>query len=392
MVPFRYNVRSLLVRKVTTVATAIGIALVVFVYGGSLMLEEGVHRAIATGGRADNVIILRKGSDAELSSAIGNDYVNLFRAHPQVAQAAGVIGEIVIVITTERADGSGGISNLLIRGMPADGLAFRPEVKIVSGRAPKPGTNEVIIGRAVSGRFLDPSGTKQVIGPGHKFDLKRNRPLEVVGEFSAEGSTYESEVWGDLDVVRRATGRDNVVSSVRLRLNSASDFDAYRDLIQGDKRFSMKVMREADYYEAQSEQTSGFLKILGLVIAVMFSFAAMLGAAITMNAAVANRGREIGTLRALGFSRIAIMTSFVAEAIFLAVIGGLIGCALVTVLMLVRFPIINFQTFSEIVIRFTPTASVYLWSLIVAVIMGLIGGLGPAIRAARVSPVEAMRA
>ena len=295
MVPFQYNMRSLLVRRVTTFATAFGITLVVFVFAATLMLGEGVDRALATAGRPDNVIILRKGSDAELSSAITNEYLGLFRGPAQVSQTAGVIGEIVVVITAEHADGSG-VSNVLIRGTPADGIAFRPELKIVSGRAPKPGTNEVIVGKAISRRFKG-------IGPDDSFEMRRNRPLQVVGEFTSEGSSYESEVWGDLDFIRNSLGRQAVVSSVRVRLNNPSDFDAYRQAIETDKRFSMKVMREHDYYNRQSQATSSFLKGMGFTIAILFAFAAMIGAAITMNGAVANRVKEIGTLRALGFSR-----------------------------------------------------------------------------------------
>ncbi len=385
MVPIRYNVRSLFVRKVTTFATAFGIALVVFVFAAALMLKEGVKAALSTGGRTDNVIILRKGSDAELSSAIGNDYLGLFRGPPQVSQTeGGVIGEIIIVITIERDDGSGGISNVLVRGMPADGIKFRPEVKITSGRAPRPGTNEVIVGEAISGRFKG-------IAPGKSFDLRRNRPLQVVGEFTSGGSSYESEVWGDLDVIRKSLGREGVVSSARVRLNSAADFDAYRATIEGDKRFSMKVQREADYYKKQSEQTSTFLSGMGLAVAIMFSIAAMIGAAITMNGAVAHRTREIGTLRALGFSRFSILLSFVIEAIMLSILGGIVGSVFVLLLSLVSFPVMNFQTFSEIVIGFKATPNVFISSLIFAGIMGLIGGLVPAIRASRVSPVEAMR-
>jgi len=385
MVPLRYNVRSLFVRKVTTIATAFGIMLVVVVFAASMMIEEGIKRALASGGREDNAIILRKGSDAELSSAIGNDYLGLFRGHPQVSQAAGVIGEIVIVISTERADGSGAISNVLVRGMPAEGYGFRPEVKLASGRMPKPGTNEVIVGKAIAGRFKD-------IETGKKFELRRNRPLEVVGEFTSDGSSFESEVWGDLDVIRRSLGREAVVSSARVRLNSPSDFEAYRTIIEGDKRFSMKVMREADYFSKQSEQTSGFLTFLFTALAYMFALAAMIGAAITMNGAVAHRTREIGTLRALGFSRFSILVSFMFESVFLAALGGIVGSLAALLLSFISFPVINFQTFSEIVIGFKATPAILSWSVLFAMVMGFVGGFVPAIRASMVSPVEAMRA
>jgi putative ABC transport system permease protein len=387
MVPIQYNVRSLFVRKVTTFATAVGIALVVAVFAGSLMLREGVSAVLVAAGRPDTVIVLRKGSDAELSSAISNENLGLLSGHPQVSQAAGagIVGEVVVVIAGVRSDGSGQISNVVVRGTPANGITFRPEVRIIEGRAPKPGTNEVVVGRGVAGRF-------QGMGLGETFELRHNRPLEVVGVFEADGGSFESEAWGDVDVIRRALGREAGVSSARLRLNSPSDFDAYRAEVENDKRLSMKVMREGDYYKRSSEAMSSFLSGLGIAFAIMFSFAAMLGAAITMNGAVAHRSREIGTLRALGFSRFSILTSFVFEALVLAILGGLIGSIAVLALSFVKIPMMNFATFSEVVIRFHAAPAVFVRALIFSSVMGLFGGLFPAIRAARISPVEAMRA
>lgn len=384
MVPLRYNTRSLWVRKVTTVAAASGIALVVFVFAAALMLDEGITQALASGGRPDTAIVLRKGSDAELSSAIGNEYLGLFRGPSQVSQAGGVVGEIVIIVTAELTNGSG-IANVLVRGTSSGGIAFRPEVKVVRGRLPTPGTNEVIIGAGISGQFKG-------LDVGQSFDIRRNRPLSVVGEFTANGSAYESEVWGDLDVIRTALGREAVVSSARVRLNQPSDFDAYRAAIESDKRFSMKVMRESDYYKKQSAATSQFLSGMGLAIAIMFSIAAMIGAAITMNGAIAHRSREIGTLRALGFSRSSILVSFVFEAVALAVIGGVIGCVCVLGLSLISFSTMNLQTFSQIVIGFKATPAVFAKAVGFSGFMGLLGGLWPAIRAARITPIEAMRA
>jgi putative ABC transport system permease protein len=184
MVPVQYNARSLFVRKVTTFATAFGIALVVVVFAGALMIGD-VSRVLAAAGRPDTVIILRKGSDAELSSAIGNDYLGLFRGPPQVSQTGGAIGEIIVVVIADHIDGSGS-SNVLVRGTPAEGIAFRPEIKLVSGRAPKPGTSEVMVGSGIAGRFHG-------LAIGGSLDLRRNRPLSVVGVFSADGASYESE-------------------------------------------------------------------------------------------------------------------------------------------------------------------------------------------------------
>lgn len=384
MVPLRYNTRSLWVRKVTTVAAASGIALVVFVFAAALMLDEGIRRALASGGSPDTVIILRKGSDAELASAIGNEYLGLFRGPSQVVQSNGVIGEIVIVVTAELTNDTG-IANVLVRGTSSGGIAFRPELKVVRGRLPTPGTNEVMVGTGIAGRFKG-------LGVGQSFDIRRNRPLAVVGEFAAAGTAYESEVWGDLDVIRTALGRQAVVSSARVRLQQPSDFDAYRAAIESDKRFSMKVMRESDYYKKQAAMTSQFLSGMGLAIAIMFSIAAMIGAAITMNGAIAHRSREIGTLRALGFSRSAILASFVFEAVVLAVLGGAVGSLCVLGLSFVQFSVMNFQTFSQIVIGFQATPAVFVKAVVFSGFMGLLGGLVPAIRAARIAPVEAMRA
>jgi putative ABC transport system permease protein len=302
-----------------------------------------------------------------------------------VAAVAGAtaIGEIVIVITAELTSGAGA-SNVLVRGMPQEGFQFRPDAKIVAGRAPKPGTNEVVVGQAIAGRFRG-------LRIGESFELRRNRPLLVVGELAAGGSSYESEVWGDLDVIRRALGRESVVSSVRVRLTDPARFDAYKLAVEADKTFSVKAMRERDYFEKQGESIAGFLTGLAVAISVLFALAAMIGAAITMNGAIASRTREIGTLRALGFSRISILLAFIAEAIFLALIGGLVGTALVMSLTLATFRVLNFQTFSDIVITFTATPAVVMNALVFSAFMGLLGGLVPAIRAARVSPIEAMR-
>lgn len=258
----------------------------------------------------------------------------------------------------------------------------------VSGRVAEimivEGTNEVIVGKAISGRFKG-------LGLGEEFELRRNRPLKVVGVFSAAGTSYESEVWGDLDVVRTALGRGSVVSSARVRLESPAKFKAYKAAIEGEKRLGMKVMRERDYYETQSAQTGGFLAGMGIAVAILFSLGAMIGAAITMNGAIAHRTREIGTLRALGFSKLSILASFLLEAIFLALLGGVIGVAFALLLSLASFPVMNFATFSEIVIGFRATPAVLIKALVFSGFMGLLGGLVPAIRAARVSPVEAMR-
>ena len=216
--------------------------------------------------------------------------------------------------------------------------------------------------------------------------------MKVVGVFSDGGSSFDSEVWCDLHTARTAFGREGYVSSVRVRLDAASKFDAFKALIEQDRQLGLNVQREADYYAKQSEMTADFLTIMGTMIAVLFSIGAMIGATITMNAQVANRQREIGTLRALGFSRSSILTSFLLESIVLAFLGGGVGAIASLGLQFVKITMLNAGTWSEIVFSFEPTPAILVRAVFLAGFMGVVGGFLPAIRAARVSPIEAMRA
>jgi putative ABC transport system permease protein len=388
MIPISYNVRSLAVRRTTTIATAFGIALVVFVLASSLMLGSGIEKTMGRSGRPDNGFVLRKGSDAELASSIENRYVSLILAAPGVARdntgAPLGSGEVTIVISLDKTGTDNQVSNVQVRGVTDTALKLRPEVRIIEGRPAKPGTDEVIIGRGIRGRFKG-------VELGSSFDLKKNRPVTVVGVFDSGGSSFESEVWTDIDTARTSFGREGLVSSVTVKLESATKFDAFASAVQTDKQLGLEAMRESAYYEKQSEDTTQFVVYLGSVIAVLFSIGAMIGAMITMYAAVSQRRREVGTLRALGFSRPAILLSFLLEAVLLALIGGVVGALAASAMSLVKFSMMNFATFSEIVFSFEPTAGILGASVLFGGAMGLFGGLLPAIRAARTSPIEAMR-
>lgn len=387
MIPLRYNVRSLAVRKSTTVATAGGIALVVFVLASSLMLVAGIHKTLGSAGKADNAIVLRMGSSSELDSVIDESSVALILAAPGVkkderGQPLGT-AEVMVVGAMEKL-GTTGVTNVSIRGVGEDVMRFRPEVHIVAGRPPRPGSDEAIVGARIRGRVKG-------VDLGQSFEIKKNRPVQVVGVFEAGGSSYESEVWVDRELLRQVYGRMGVESSVRVQLEEPSKFDAFRAGVENDKRLGLEAMRETAFYEKQSEGASIFIGGLGSVVSAFFAMGAMIGAMITMYAAVANRQREIGTLRALGFSRTSILTSFLFEAVALAAIGGAVGAAASTAMGLVHFSMVNFASWSEVVFSFDPTPRIIGIALGFACGMGLIGGFFPAIRAARTSPLKAIR-
>jgi putative ABC transport system permease protein len=387
MIPIRYNIRSLAVRKTTTLATAFGIALVVFVLASSLMLSAGIKKTLGVSGKADNAIVLRMGSDAELGSVVDEPAVALILAAPGVKrddQGRPLGSAEVVVVAAMHKLGTDGVANVTIRGVPESAMVFRPEVHIIAGRLAKPGADEVILGSGIRGRIegLDLDQT---------FELKKNRPVKVVGIFDAGGSSYESEVWADSELVRQAFHREGVYSSVRVRLESPAMFDAFRAGVENDKRLGLQASRETSFYEKQSEGVATFVGVLGTIVSIFFAAGAMIGGMITMYGAVASRQREIGTLRALGFSRRSVLSSFLLEAILLSIVGGAVGTAASMLMTFVRFSMVNMTSWSEIVFSFDPTPRVLATALAFACGMGLIGGLLPAVRAARTSPLQAIR-
>lgn len=388
MIPISYNVRSLWVRKATTLATAFGVGLVVFVLAAALMLSSGIQQTMMSAGRPDNAIVIRKGSDTEMASSIEIKNVGLIQAAPGVKRdEAGPLGsgEIVVVIAQDKLGTQGQVSNILVRGITPNAFKVHPEVRIVEGRPPEPGKDEVAIGKGLAGKFAGMS-------MGATFELKKNRPVTVVGVMEAGKSSFESEVWADIDTVRSSFGREGLVSSVVVRLDSPSAFDAFKATMENDKQLGLETLVETKYYEKQSEGTSIFITIIGIVIVFFFSFGAIIGAAITMHAAVAQRSKEIGTLRALGFSRSSILFSFLLEAIALALAGGVVGIACALILSFVKISMMNFQTWQEVTFSFEANPVILVGALLAGAVMGLVGGFFPALKAARVSPIEAMRA
>lgn len=385
-VPLSYVVRNLATRRATTLLTAGGMALVVFVFATVLMLSEGLRTALVQSGSADNAVVIRRGAQTEVQSGVERNQAAVIESQPEVAldgQGRPLASrEIVVLISLPKRDSSGP-ANVTIRGVGAQGAALRPQVRLTAGRLFRPGASEVIAGRSVAGRF-------QGAGLGETLRFGQ-REWRVVGLFDADGSAFDSEIWGDAEQLMQAFRRP-VYSSVIVRLRDAQAFDTFQARLAADPRLTVETKRETRFYADQSETLARFIEILGLALAVIFSVGATIGAMITMYAAVANRTQEIGTLRALGFTRRRILTAFLAESLLLALAGGAVGVLAASFMQLFSLSTMNWQTFSEIAFGFRLTPGIVAASLGFALAMGVVGGFLPALRAARLNIVDALRA
>jgi len=365
------------------VLTAGGMALVVFVFATSLMLDAGLKRTLVATGEPDNVIVSRKGSTTEVQSAVERSQAAVVVALPEVA----VIGEplasreIVMLISLAKKQ-NGKISNAMIRGMEQNGVILRRKVSLIEGRMFRPGSNEIVVGRSVRAQFAGVELGESLFFGGRQW--------HVVGVMDGARSGFDSEIWGDVDSLMQSFRR-NAYSSIVVRLTDPQSYDALVDRLNNDPRITLAAKREADYYAEQSAGLSRFIQILGLTLAGIFSIGAIIGATITMQAAVATRTAEIGTLRALGFQRQSILLAFLAEAVGLALLGAIVGLALAFMMQWVEFSTTNFQSFSELAFGFELSPGIALASFAFAVVMGVAGGMVPAIRAARIGIVEALR-
>ncbi|MEW5745387.1 MAG: ABC transporter permease [Nitrospirota bacterium] len=385
-VPISYSVRNLWTRRLTTVLTASGMALVVFVFASILMLAEGLRKTLIATGSYDNVVVIRKGSNSEVQSGVEREQAAIIEAQPEVAigpDGQRLLAKEVVVLISLPKRGSDKPSNVVIRGISEQSLKLRPQVKLVEGRMPKPGSSEIIAGRSIAARFRGGG-----IGETLRFGM---RDWTVVGVFDAGSTGFSSEIWGDADQLMQAFRRP-VYSSVLFKLRDSSEFTQVRERIESDPRMTVEAKRESLYYEEQSKAMATFLRILGMSLTVIFSIGAIIGAMITMYAAVATRTGEIGTLRALGFQRRSILAAFVMESLFLGFIGGLTGLFFASFMQLITISTVNFQTFSELAFSFSLTADIVVRSLLFSLVMGFIGGVLPAIKAARMNIVDALRA
>jgi ABC-type lipoprotein release transport system permease subunit len=385
-IPFSYTLRNLWTRRLTTLLTAGGMALVVFVFAAVQMLDTGLRQSLIATGQPDNVHVTRRGAGAEISSIVELAQAAVVETQPEIAIGAGGLGlvskEVVVLITLPKRE-SGVATNVTARGVGTAGFALRPQLRILEGRAFRPGSAEVMIGASIARRF-----DGAAVGSQLRFG---GREWRVVGHFEARGSAYDSEVWADAGQLQQAFRR-NAWSSVVARLTDPALLPAMKARLEEDPRLTLDVRSEREFFEEQSKALSNFISYLGLTLSVIFSVGAMIGAAITMYAAVANRTAEIGTLRALGFRRSSILAGFLLEAVLLGLVGGVCGVALASLMQFIQISTLNWQSFSELAFSFTLTPRIVATSLLFAVLMGLVGGFLPAVRAARLGIVEALRA
>lgn len=384
-IPLGYITRNLWARRLTTCLTAAGLALVVFVFATVLMLDEGLRTTMVSTGETDNVVLIRRSAETEVQSAVPRDQANVATSAAAVAlwtDGQPIASKETVVLISLNKRGSDKPSNVIIRGAGPLGLTLRPQIKLTSGRMFRPGSSEIIAGASIARRF---SGVD--IGQTLRFG---QREWTVVGLFDAANSGFDSEIWGDADQLMQAFRRP-VYSMLVVRLSDPARFDAYKADIEADPRLTLEAKREQTFYSDQSKALSTFINILGLTLSVIFSIGAMIGATITMYASVANRVGEIGTLRALGFQRRAILAAFLSESLLLAVVGGIVGVGVASLMQFLSFSTTNFQSFSELAFGFTLNPAIVVKALLFSLLMGFVGGFLPALRASRMQIVDALR-
>ena len=385
-IPLSYIARNLWVRRLTTVLTAGGMALVVFVFAAVLMLDAGLRQTLIATGSADNVLFVRKGAQSEVQGGTSRDQAALIEALPQIARDADgkpLVSREVVVLNSLTKISTGRRSNVPIRGVGEIGWRLRPQVKLSQGRFFREGSTEIVVGANVARDFEGVS-----LGQTLRF---AQREWTVVGIFDAGSTAFSSEIWGDAQQMLQAFRR-TAFSSVIAKLNDPGAYESLLAAVAAEPRLTVEGKPERQFYEDQSKSLSQFITIIGNALSIIFSFGAIIGAAITMYASVATRTGEIGMLRALGFRRRDILSAFLLEALLLSLAGGIAGLVAATFLQTITISTTNFTSFSELAFSFALTPGVAIASLAFALIMGLFGGVLPAIRAARMKIVDALRA
>ncbi|HET9137108.1 MAG TPA: FtsX-like permease family protein [Candidatus Kapabacteria bacterium] len=388
-IPLSYSFRNLWTRKMTTIMTITGVGLVVFVFAAVLMLAAGLERTLVATGSDDNAIVLLKSAESETLSSIPIEASDIIASQPEVGIGSDgkpfLSKEVTTMINLQKKGGQPhDLSNIMVRGVSPAGVALRPQVKIVEGRMMNFGASEVIVSKKIVDGF---DGAQ--LGGTLKFG---GRTWNVVGLFDGGNSGFASEIWTDVSQLQQAFNRQEAFSDMILRMKDKESFASLKAKIEADPRLNeLKVLHEKDFYAAESEALATFIRVLGLVVTIIFSFGAMIGAMITMYAAVANRTVEIGTLRALGFKRGSVLLAFLIESLLLSLIGGGVGLAIASLLQLVSVSTTNWTTWSEVSFGFALEPGIVIGTLIFSVVMGLVGGFLPSFRAARLDIISALR-
>ncbi len=385
-IPFSYNLRNLWTRRLTTILTVSGMALVVFVFASILMLADGLQKTLVETGSYDNVVFLRKGSASEVMSGVTREQAAILETFPEIMigpRGQRLLSKEVVVLIALPKKGSGKPSNVVLRGMDENSVPLRPQVRLTEGRLPRLGTTEVMVGMSIARRFKN-IGLDETLCCGMK-------DWRVVGIFDAGSTGFSSEIWGDADQFMQ-TFRRSAYSSAIFKLRDSSEFQNVKAHIESDPRLTLEAKRENKYYADQSEIMAKFLRILGISLTLIFSIGAVIGAMITMYSAVANRTAEIGTLRALGYQRKDILIAFLLESSLLGLLGGLTGLFFASFMQLITISTMNFQTFSELAFSFSLNFDIVYMGMTFSLVMGFVGGLLPAVRASRMMIVDALRA
>ncbi len=385
--PLVYNVRNVMQRPVSTLTTAVGIGLTIAVLLAALALAEGFRSTVRSAGSPDHALVLSSGADSEVMSGFAQQAGDILRANPRVALGADGRPQVSLemVATTNLARiGQAGSSNIRVRGVDLNTIGVRVTPKIVAGRMFEPGTDEVVVGRSISTRF-------EHCRVGDQIKVQRHL-LKVVGLFEAGGAAYESEVWGDANVLRPLFHRDGGWQVALVKMKNPVEFEALKKELENDPRLGFKVHREDLFYAEQSQGVTMLVTVLGGFITVIMAVGALFGAVNTMFAAVNGRTREVATLLVLGFGPWAIRASFVIESVLIALIGGVIGCVLALPINGITTSTTNFQSFSEVAFQFRVTPGILLTGLVISAVLGFLGGLIPAWRASRQQLASALRA
>ncbi len=380
------NIRNLPQRIGGSLVAIIGVAAVVLVFAAVLSMAAGFERTMLRAGADDTAIVLRSGSTAELNSGMSSDQALIIASAPGVVRDGDrpvASAELYVVVDIQKIS-TGADANVPLRGVQPGAFELRPNLEIVEGRTFEEGKNELIVGRAAQSEFAG-------LDVGNEIRFGQTT-WTVVGVFTADGSVSESELWTDIRVLQAMYGRGSGVQSVRVRLESPQALEALEQVLADDPRIDVDVISEADYYAAQARPLSQFIRVFGYPLTVLMAIGAVFGALNSMYASVSVRGKEIATLRALGFGPFSVLVSTIIESTFLALIGGVLGGAVAYLAFNgFRVSTLNGASFSQVVFDFAVTPDLLYQGLVAALIIGLVGGLFPAIRAARLPVAQALR-